>query len=231
MADPSLRRGSLRRSERARGRRRCRRASPRPELVLDELDVAARRVRAGRPSTSTRRAAACQPGSVSYTGAAAWKSLWCAGKSRRLGAVAQPVAGADRELGERRRGRRASSARAGRSRSPAPRSGARRGRASRSGGSRPVTVPYSWPISRTRSWSGPSISVGNGPSPTRVTYAFATPMMRSSRPGPTPTPVAAFAATGFDEVTNGYVPWSRSSSVACAPSKRTTLPSRSALST
>ena len=35
--------------------------------------------------------------------------------------------------------------------------------------SRPVVVPYSSPSSRTRAWSGPSISVGKGPSPTRVT--------------------------------------------------------------
>ena len=39
-------------------------------------------------------------------------------------------------------------------------------------------------------------------------------MTRSMRCGPMPTPVAALDATGFDDVTNGYVPWSRSSSVA-----------------
>ena len=50
-----------------------------------------------------------------------------------LRAVAQPVADAHRQLGERRRARRASSARATSSRSRAPRSAARRGRASRSG--------------------------------------------------------------------------------------------------
>src|SRR6266508_4003602 len=65
--------------------------------------------------------------------------------------------------------------------------------------SRPVTVPYSPPSSRTRSWSGPSISVGNGPSPTRVTYAFATPITRSMRFGPIPIPVAAAAAIGLEE--------------------------------
>ena len=31
----------------------------------------------------------------------------------------------------------------------------------------------------------------------------------------------AEADTGFDDVTNGYVPWSMSSSVPCAPSKMT----------
>ena len=34
----------------------------------------------------------------------------------------------------------------------------------------------------------------------------------------------AAPATGFDEVTNGYVPWSMSSSAPCAPSKSTMLP-------
>ena len=43
--------------------------------------------------------------------------------------------------------------------------------------------------------------------------------------------VAAPDATGFDDVTNGYVPWSTSSSVPCAPSKSTDFPSRSARST
>ena len=56
------------------------------------------------------------------------------------------------------------------------------------------------------SWSGPSISVGNGPAPTRVTYAFATPMTESMRVGPIPVPTAAPPATVGDEVTKGYVP-------------------------
>ena len=56
-------------------------------------------------------------------------------------------------------------------------------------------------------------------------------MTRSMRVGPMPIPPAAFAATVDDDVTNGYVPWSRSRSVACAPSNSTSLPSRSARST
>jgi hypothetical protein len=48
------------------------------------------------------------------------------------------------------------------------------------------------------------------------------------RVGPIPIPVGAPEAIGFDEVTNGYVPWSRSSIVACAPSKSTFLPASSA---
>ena len=64
-----------------------------------------------------------------------------------------------------------------------------------------MVVPNSAPSSRTRSWPGPSISVGKGPSPTRVTYAFATPMIASIRFGPIPTPTAAAPATVPDEVT------------------------------
>ncbi len=37
---------------------------------------------------------------------------------------------------------------------------------------RPVVVPYSAPTSRSSSASDPWISVGYGPSPTRVVYAF-----------------------------------------------------------
>ena len=36
--------------------------------------------------------------------------------------------------------------------------------------------------------------------------------------GPTPAPTQAAPAIGFDDVTNGYVPWSMSSSAPCAPS-------------
>ena len=45
-----------------------------------------------------------------------------------------------------------------------------------------------------------------GPSPTRVTYALATPSTSSMRFGPIPKLTAAPAAIGLDEVTNGYVP-------------------------
>ena len=71
-------------------------------------------------------------------------------------------------------------------------------------------------------------SVGNGPPPTRVQYAFTRPTTKSMRDGPTPAPVHAPPAVACDDVTNGYVPWSMSSSVPCAPSKRTRLPSRTA---
>src|SRR3989337_511485 len=43
--------------------------------------------------------------------------------------------------------------------------------------------------------------------------------------GPTPAPISAPPATGFEEVTKGYVPWSRSRKVACAPSNSTFAPS------
>ena len=45
--------------------------------------------------------------------------------------------------------------------------------------------------------------MGNGPSPTRVTYAFATPTTRSIRVGPTPDPVHAPPAVADEDVTNG----------------------------
>ena len=53
-------------------------------------------------------------------------------------------------------------------------------------------------------------------------YAFATPQTSSMSFGPTPAPTHAAPATGFEEVTNGYVPWSMSSSAPWAPSKSTT---------
>jgi hypothetical protein len=87
-----------------------------------------------------------------------------------------------------------------------------------------VVVPYSPPASRIVVPSSSSISVGNGPAPTRVAYALATPQTSSMSFGPTPVPVHALALTGLDEVTNGYVPWSMSSSVPCAPSKMTLPP-------
>src|SRR6266704_3499887 len=71
-----------------------------------------------------------------------------------------------------------------------------------------------------------AFSVGNGPSPTRVVYAFITPTTRSIRCGGTPEPVQAPPAVVFDEVTNGYVPWSMSRNVPCAPSNKISLPRR-----
>ena len=50
------------------------------------------------------------------------------------------------------------------------------------------------------------------------------------RVGPTPVPVQAAPAVGLLEVTNGYVPWSMSSRVPCAPSNSTVRPSRIAVS-
>jgi hypothetical protein len=62
-----------------------------------------------------------------------------------------------------------------------------------------------------------------------VRYALVIPMMRSRWRGPTPAPAQAPPATGFEEVTNGYVPWSRSRNVACAPSNITCLPASRAV--
>ena len=68
------------------------------ERVRDERDVGRRRTRERR----RRRALPTSPGSVSKTGAQWWKSDWCAGKVVGLAAVRQPVADADRDLGEAR---------------------------------------------------------------------------------------------------------------------------------
>src|SRR2546430_12147493 len=46
--------------------------------------------------------------------------------------------------------------------------------------------------------------------------------------GGTPTPVAAPPEVALEEVTYGYVPWSMSSMVPCAPSNNTDFPSSSA---
>ena len=46
-------------------------------------------------------------------------------------------------------------------------------------------------------------SVGKGPSPTLVVYAFVIPKTKFIELGPHPDPVAAEAATVFDEVTYG----------------------------
>ena len=82
----------------------------------------------------------------------------------------------------------------------------------------PVVVPYSAPISLSSSASWPKISVGYGPAPTLVVYAFATPMMAPNLVGAIPRPEITPPIDGFDDVTNGYVPKSTSSRVALAPS-------------
>jgi hypothetical protein len=48
---------------------------------------------------------------------------------------------------------------------------------------------------------GEGISVGSGPSPTRVVYAFTTPSTESMRVGPIPTPTEAPPAVVLEEVT------------------------------
>ena len=49
----------------------------------------------------------------------------------------------------------------------------------------------------------PVSSVGNGPSPTRVVYALATPSTVSIARGPTPRPVHTPPIVAFDDVTYG----------------------------
>src|SRR5215467_4288826 len=71
---------------------------------------------------------------------------------------------------------------------------------------RPVTAPYSLPRLRRFSPSSPFSSVGNGPSPTRVQYAFVIPMTELIEVGGTPVPMTAPPEVALEEVTNGYVP-------------------------
>ena len=191
---------ALRASARARARRPCRRASPARRAPPRRRG----RSHAPRPE-ARRRWARPSPASTSNTGRQWWKSLWWAGKS----SVSEPS-------GSRYRTHTGSSANSERTSSfvsasdvipftrTAKRSATRSSHPQRR--SRPVTVPNSCPSDWTRSWSGPTISLGNGPSPTRVTYAFATPSTSSMRFGPIPKLTAAPAAIGLDDVTNGYVP-------------------------
>src|SRR5260370_393719 len=88
---------------------------------------------------------------------------------------------------------------------------------------RPVVAPNSRPRLGSIGANCAS-SVGNAPSPTRVEYAFITPTTRSIRCGGTPVPVQAPPAVVFEEVTYGYVPWSISRNVPCAPSNKICLP-------
>ena len=68
---------------------------------------------------------------------------------------------------------------------------------------RPVTVPNSCPRCAIPAPVSSCSSVGYGPEPTRVEYAFITPMTSSTWSGPIPPPVQAPPATGFEDVTNG----------------------------
>ena len=68
---------------------------------------------------------------------------------------------------------------------------------------RPVTDPNSRPRFRIMSPAASSASVGNGPPPTRVMYAFDAPTTVSIFVGGTPVPVHAPPAQAFEEVTNG----------------------------
>ena len=53
-----------------------------------------------------------------------------------------------------------------------------------------------------------------------MVYALTMPIISFIKRGPKPDPVIELPAVVFDDVTKGYVPWSISSKVPCAPSKR-----------
>src|SRR5258706_7666021 len=71
---------------------------------------------------------------------------------------------------------------------------------------RPVVAPNSPPSSRIRSATAGSASVGSGPFPTPVVYAFPTPRTPPIPLRPIPTPTAAPPARLLDDVTYGYGP-------------------------
>ena len=69
----------------------------------------------------------------------------------------------------------------------------------------PTVAAIPWPVSSVS-------SVGKGPLPTRVEYAFTMPMTRLISVGGTPSPVQHPPTVGWLDVTYGYVPKSTSSS-------------------
>src|SRR3954452_2408572 len=93
---------------------------------------------------------------------------------------------------------------------------------------RPVVTPPSPPVLDRYAPNSSNSSVGNGPEPTRVVYAFRIPSTVVILVGPIPEPTDAPPAVGFEDVTKGYVPWSTSSSVPCDPSSSTVSPFPSA---
>ena len=66
-----------------------------------------------------------------------------------------------------------------------------------------MVTPISPPVLARYSPCSSNSSVGNGPEPTRVVYAFRMPSTVVIRVGPMPEPTAAPPAVGFDDVTNG----------------------------
>ena len=90
---------------------------------------------------------------------------------------------------------------------------------------RPVVAPNSFPSDCRIFPSSSNSSVGKGPFPTRVVYALTIPSTPVIQVGPIPEPTHAFPDKVLDDVTNGYVPWSTSKKVPCAPSNKMFLPS------
>ena len=211
---------------RTRARRRCRRARRERRAPPRRTDVVARRSGQARH----RRARSPQPGASPTRGGSGGSPIWCAGKSSVSRAVRQLVADADRQLGE---GREHVELRQRQRRDPVHANGeAERDEVEPAAPPLPAGDRAELAAELAHALLvAPSISLGNGPSPTRVTYALATPTTSSIRFGPIPKLTAAPAAIGLDEVTNGYVPWSRSRSVALRALEQHPLPSCSARST
>src|SRR5699024_11919511 len=72
---------------------------------------------------------------------------------------------------------------------------------------RPVVVPYSRPTSRIWFPTPSFKSFANGPSPTRVGFAFGAPTTVDNFHCATPGPIGNSPANGFEGGTDGYCPW------------------------
>src|SRR5882762_8124109 len=88
----------------------------------------------------------------------------------------------------------------------------------------PVVAPNSLPVLRISSPVSSFNSVGNGPLPTLVQYAFDTPNTSLIFCGAMPKPVQTPADMVLLLVTKGNVPKSTSSILPCAPSANTFCP-------
>src|ERR1700757_1213470 len=142
-----------------------------------------------------------QPSRYSYTGLAWWKSVWVIG----ISSYRWPSTSYATHTGTLSSEDSTSSLVTKKSVTPLIRVAYRAITASNQPQrrARPVVTPYSPPLLRRYSPHSSLSSVGNGPDPTRVVYAFTMPITLLIRVGPTPAPTHAPPAVGFDEVTDG----------------------------
>ena len=195
-------------------------------MLGDELQVLARRV--GQVGERAALAEVLAPAAAARSARPSCGAAPSGGRgSRRTRRLRRRGSSCTPGCGRAPRARRAWSRRARSACSGARRSAARPGRASRCAAGGRSSCRTRRRAARMRSPISSCSSLGNGPAPTRVVYALAIPQTSSMLFGPMPVPTQAAPASGLEEVTNGYVPWSMSSIAPCAPSKITFLPSSS----